>query len=156
MIEVRTCARLHLGLLDNSGKHGRLYGSIGLAVDHPNLVLRAEKSESLVIEGMETDRVSIYAQRFIGCYGLPAGAYLNLLASIPAHVGLGSGTQIALAVGAALTRLAGLHLSMEEIALAGGGGFVRVLESPPFSTVASCWMADTVFYRVRKVRRKLG
>jgi len=122
MIEVRTCARLHLGLLDNSGKHGRLYGSIGLAVDHPNLVLRAEKSESLVIEGMETERVSIYAQRFIDRYGLPAGVHLNLLASIPAHVGLGSGTQIALAVGAALTRLAGLDLSMEEIALAGGRG----------------------------------
>ena len=149
MIEVRTCARLHLGLLDNSGEHGRLYGSIGLAVDHPNLVLRAEKSESLIIEGTEKERVSIYARRFIDHYGLPEGAHLNLVTSIPAHVGLGSGTQIALAVGAAMARLAGLDLSTEELALAGGrgvrsgigiaafrhGGFVldgghRVLQSP--------------------------
>jgi beta-ribofuranosylaminobenzene 5'-phosphate synthase len=153
MIEVRTCARLHLGLLDNNGEHGRLYGSIGLAVDQPSLVLRAEKSESLIIEGMETERVSIYAQRFIDRYGVPAGACLNLLTGIPAHVGLGSGTQIALAVGTALARLAGLDLSTEEIALAGGrgvrsgigiatfqhGGFVldgghRVLQKPDSSS----------------------
>ena len=33
MIEVQTFARLHLGLLDNNGEQGRLYGSIGLAVN---------------------------------------------------------------------------------------------------------------------------
>ena len=161
MIEVRTCARLHLGLLDNNGEHGRLYGSIGLAVDQPNLVLRAEKSERLIIEGMETERVSIYARRFIDRYGLPAGAYLNLLTGIPAHVGLGSGTQIALAAGAALARLAGLDLSTEEIALAGGrgvrsgigiatfqhGGFVldgghRVLQNPGNSSEAQATQVE--------------
>ena len=47
---------------------------------------------------------------------------LNLVHSIPAHVGLGSGTQLGLAVGAALARLAGLQLSTDEIALAVGRG----------------------------------
>jgi beta-RFAP synthase len=47
---------------------------------------------------------------------------LNLATSIPAHVGLGSGTQIALAVGTALARLSGLRISTEEIALAAGRG----------------------------------
>jgi beta-ribofuranosylaminobenzene 5'-phosphate synthase len=122
MIEVRTCARLHLGLLDNNGEQGRLYGSIGLAVNRPNLILRAEKSGSLIVEGMETERVATYARRFIDRFGIPAGAHLNLLTSIPAHVGLGSGTQIALAVGVALARLAGIDFSTEEIALAGGRG----------------------------------
>jgi beta-ribofuranosylaminobenzene 5'-phosphate synthase len=46
MIEVRANARLHLGLLDNNGDLGRLYGSIGLAVDRPKLVLKADKSRS--------------------------------------------------------------------------------------------------------------
>jgi beta-ribofuranosylaminobenzene 5'-phosphate synthase len=122
MIEVRTCARLHLGLLDHSGERGRMYGSIGLAVNHPQLVLRAEESENLVVEGLEQDRISTYAQRFIRHYGLPAGVRLTLAAGIPAHVGLGSGTQIALAVGTALTRLAGLHVKTEEIAVAMGRG----------------------------------
>jgi beta-ribofuranosylaminobenzene 5'-phosphate synthase len=122
MIEVRTCARLHLGLLDNNGEQGRLYGSIGLAVNRPSLLLRAEAAPSLMIEGLESDRVATYAQRFFDRYGIPAGAHLNLLRCIPAHVGLGSGTQLGLAVGSALARLAGLQLSIEEIALAVGRG----------------------------------
>jgi beta-ribofuranosylaminobenzene 5'-phosphate synthase len=122
MIEVRTCARLHLGLLDNNGQQGRLYGSIGLAVSRPNLLLRAEPADQLLIEGLECERVATYAQRFINHYGAPAGARLNLAAGIPAHVGLGSGTQLGLAVGAALARLAGLHLSAQEIAIAVGRG----------------------------------
>jgi beta-RFAP synthase len=122
MIEVRTYARLHLGLLDNNGGLGRLYGSIGVAVNRPHLVLTAEKAEALEVEGSDAERVATFAKRFIQRYGLPAGARLRLTACIPPHVGLGSGTQTALAVGAALARLAGLRLSAGEIALAVGRG----------------------------------
>jgi beta-RFAP synthase len=122
MIEIRACARLHLGLLDYNGEQGRLYGSIGLAVDRPYLILRAEPAEELCAEGLETSRVDEYARRFIRQYECPAGARLKLLSGIPAHVGLGSGTQIALAVGTALARIAGLRLSSGEIALAVGRG----------------------------------
>jgi beta-ribofuranosylaminobenzene 5'-phosphate synthase len=122
MIEVRTCARLHLGLLDNNGEQGRVYGSIGLAVNRPRLVLRAETADTLQVEGFETERVAAYARRFIERYGFPRGAHLILSAGIPAHVGLGSGTQIALAVGTALARLAGSKLGTQEIALTLGRG----------------------------------
>lgn len=118
MIEVRTYARLHLGLLDNNGAQGRLYGSIGLAVNRPCLVLRAEVADDLHVEGEEIERITCYAQRFIGRYGVPKGAILNLISGIPAHVGLGSGTQLGLAVGTALAHLAGLRLSVADIALA--------------------------------------
>jgi beta-ribofuranosylaminobenzene 5'-phosphate synthase len=118
MIEVRTCARLHLGLLDNNGEQGRLYGSIGVAVNRPHLVLRAETADKLSVEGLEVSRITSYAERFISRYGVPQGAHLNLLTAIPAHVGLGSGTQLGLAVGAALARLGGLKLSVADIALA--------------------------------------
>jgi beta-RFAP synthase len=122
MIEVRTCARLHLGLLDNNGEQGRLYGSIGLAVSRPNLLLRAEPADKLLVEGLDAERVATYAQRFMHHYGVPSGAHLNLIAAIPAHVGLGSGTQLGLAVGSALARLAGLRLSVQDIAFAVGRG----------------------------------
>ena len=118
MIEVRTCARLHLGLMDNNGEQGRLYGSIGLAINRPQLVLQAEAADALCVEGSETSRITAYAERFISRYGMPKGAHLNLLTAIPAHVGLGSGTQLGLAVGAALARLAGLKLSVADIAVA--------------------------------------
>ncbi|MBN2243892.1 MAG: kinase [Acidobacteria bacterium] len=122
MIEVRTSARLHLGLLDNNGAMERLYGSIGLAVDRPELVLRARKGKGLRVEGPEKRRVAAYAGRFMRRCGFPAGAHLNLVSRIPAHVGLGSGTQLALAVGAALAALSGRRLSVPEIALAVGRG----------------------------------
>jgi beta-ribofuranosylaminobenzene 5'-phosphate synthase len=156
MIEVRTCARLHLGLLDNNGEQGRLYGSIGLAVSHPNLLLRAESADSLAVEGLDSERVATYAQRFIQHFGIPSGAHLSLVSAIPAHVGLGSGTQLGLAVGAALARLAGLRLSVQEIAFAVGrglhsgigiatfqhGGFVldggrRIVSHPPDSVISN-------------------
>ncbi len=122
MIEVQTCARRHLGLLDNNGGQGRLYGSIGLAVTHPHLILRAEPAKDLHVEGLEAERITTYAQRFISRYNQPKGARLNLVTGIPAHVGLGSGTQLGIAVGAALARLAGLPLGVPEIAMAVGRG----------------------------------
>jgi len=122
MIEVKSWARLHLGLLDSNGDQGRLYGSMGVAVDRPYLILQAEKSEKMQVEGLDTERVGQYAQRFVQHFGLSGGARLKLLASIPAHVGLGSGTQIALAVGTALARLAGLKIDTREIALVMGRG----------------------------------
>jgi len=122
MIEVQTHARLHLGLLDNNGDLGRLYGSIGLAVSRPKLRLKAETADALEVEGLERDRVEEYAQRFMRNFGFPKGAYLKLENGIPAHVGLGSGTQLALAVGTALARLSGSRVGIQDVALAVGRG----------------------------------
>lgn len=122
VIQVRTPARLHLGLLDTNGGLGRLYGSIGVAIEHPNVVLQAEPADRLLVEGLEAERVAAFARRFLDRYPLPHGVRLRLKASIPAHVGLGSGTQLALAVGTALARLGGLDLSVAEIAVIMGRG----------------------------------
>ena len=97
---------------------GDCMGALGLAINRPKLVLRAETADELRVEGSEIDRITAYAERFISRYGVPKGAHLNLLTAIPAHVGLGSGTQLGLAVGTALARLAGLKLSVADIAVA--------------------------------------
>src|SRR5512137_2926528 len=54
--------------------------------------------------------------------GLPLSAQMlcwrltgRMRSNIPAHVGLGSGTQLALAVGTALAQLGGLKLSVTEL-----------------------------------------
>ncbi len=121
-IVVSTPARLHLGLLDTNGDLGRLYGSIGVAIERPNFVLEAEIADRLLVDGLEAERVATFARRFLGRYPLPHGARLRLRVGIPPHVGLGSGTQLALAVGTALARLGGLKLGAAEIALATGRG----------------------------------
>lgn len=122
MIEIKTPARLHLGLLDTNGNLGRLYGSIGVAIERPNVILRAESADSLEAEGLETERVLELAHRFLDTYPIEGGAHLSLNSSIQTHVGLGSGTQLALAIGVALARLGGKVLSYEKIALAMGRG----------------------------------
>jgi beta-RFAP synthase len=71
---------------------------------------------------LEAERTTTYARRFFRHYGLPEAAHIEVRAGIPPHVGLGSGTQLALAVGTALARLSGLRLKTQEIAIAVGRG----------------------------------
>ena len=119
-VRIKTPARLHLGLLDMNGELGRLYGSIGVAIERPNVVLEADLQNTggvndLVVEGLEQERLIMYASRFLARYPLPGRVNLNLRSNIPAHVGLGSGTQLALAIGTALARLGGLMLNVAEL-----------------------------------------
>jgi beta-ribofuranosylaminobenzene 5'-phosphate synthase len=121
-VRIKTPARLHLGLLDMNGGLGRLYGSIGVAIERPNIVLEADLQNAgevneLIVGGLEQERVTTYAKHFLERYSLPGKVHLNLRSNIPAHVGLGSGTQLALAVGTALAQLRGLKLSATELSL---------------------------------------
>lgn len=119
---VKTPARLHLGFLDLNGGLGRIYGSIGVAIERPNIVLEAWVAPELTVEGPEAARVAEFAKAFLQRYPVVPGAHLRLRSTIPAHVGLGSGTQLALAVGTALARLGGLDLPVREIAAVMGRG----------------------------------
>jgi beta-ribofuranosylaminobenzene 5'-phosphate synthase len=122
MIEIKTPARLHLGLLDTNGNLGRLYGSIGVAIKYPNVILTAEPANSLEVEGPDSERVFAFATQFLSLYPNLPGVHFSLKSNIPSHIGLGSGTQLALAVGSALARLGNLDLSLEKIALVMGRG----------------------------------
>jgi beta-RFAP synthase len=119
---VKTPARLHLGFLDLNGELGRLYGSIGVAIERPNVVLEARLAHGLTVEGPEAERVAAFAEAFLRHFPAVPGAHLRLRSGIPAHVGLGSGTQLALAVGTALARLGGLGVTVDEIAARMGRG----------------------------------
>jgi len=124
MITIKTPARLHLGLLDTNGDLGRMYGSIGVAIEKPNIVLEAEITDNdhLVVDGEDRERVENYARTFLQRFPLPFGIRLTVQSCIPAHVGLGSGTQLALATGTVLARLGELELSPQEIASLMGRG----------------------------------
>ncbi|WP_347489828.1 beta-ribofuranosylaminobenzene 5'-phosphate synthase family protein [Desulfoscipio sp. XC116] len=115
---VKVGARLHLGQLDLNGSLGRLYGGLGLAIDQPCLEITAEKKNDLVILGPEKEkkRLQRLVRKYLDFYGLP-GVRLELLESLPMHSGLGSGTQLALAVGFAITRVYGLAPAVTELAV---------------------------------------
>jgi beta-ribofuranosylaminobenzene 5'-phosphate synthase len=113
---IRTPARLHLGMLDLRGDLGRRFGSIGVAIQRPNVVVEASCAKSWRVDGVEMERTKRVIDRFCQHYPLPAAAHVCVQESIPAHMGLGSGTQLALAIGLALARLYGLEIPLQEMA----------------------------------------
>jgi beta-RFAP synthase len=115
-VTVEAPARLHFGVLDLRGQLGRRFGGIGAAVPVPSVRLEAVRADALTAEGPDSGRAQEYARRYLEAAGSPGGAHLRVLQAIPAHVGLGSGTQLALAVARALAELYGL--SSEPVALA--------------------------------------
>jgi beta-ribofuranosylaminobenzene 5'-phosphate synthase len=108
-VTVTAAARLHLGFLDMNGGLGRRFGSLGLAIDHPatRLTLRRTSAPSAG-GGLDAGRASQYLALLAGHFGFASAYGLTVHEAIPAHAGLGSGTQLALAVATALRRLEGL------------------------------------------------
>lgn len=105
---VEAAARLHFGVLDLRGDLGRRFGGLGAAVPVPSLLLEASPAQRLSAHGADADRALEFAERFLRHHHLTRGARLTVHRHIPAHSGLGSGTQLGLAVGRALAELYGL------------------------------------------------
>ncbi len=122
MAEVDTGSRLHFGFYRTTG--GRfLFASIGVAIKEPSFKALVRTCEGLEVSGQAIGRVSSLAEEVIRALGVP-GARIEVLSSIPAHVGLGSTTQIKLGIAYALNALYGLGKSVRELAfLVGRGGF---------------------------------
>ncbi len=114
---MKTPARLHFGIIDMRGDLGRIYGSVGVAIDRPNIILRARPSGELRVSGSRAERVRGYAEALLRDFSLEGGAEIKVLRDMPEHVGFGSGTQLALATGSALSKLFDLGLTVEELSL---------------------------------------
>jgi beta-RFAP synthase len=104
-----TCgARLHMGFLDLSFTLGRRFGSIGMALDQPQTEITLHRSAETHVDGAESQRAARYLATLTQRLKLPFGHSLTITEAMPAHAGLGSGTQLALGIAAALRRLHGL------------------------------------------------
>ena len=64
-VYVKTPSRLHFSLIDMNGRLGRVDGSLGLALNHPNVVLEASKSEEIEVRGEERAFVEKLASVFL-------------------------------------------------------------------------------------------
>jgi beta-RFAP synthase len=113
---------LHFGILDMRGQLGRRFGGIGAAVPTPSLLLEVAPGERVTAEGPDAGRAQEYARRYLGAHGITRGAHLRVHRAIPAHSGLGSGTQLGLAVARALAELYGRPADPMTLAHAVGRG----------------------------------
>jgi beta-RFAP synthase len=114
-VRVDAPARLHLGFLDLEGGLGRRFGSIGLAIDRPRTVLTVRAADRPGAAGPERDRALKALDRLASALGVSPAVHIDIAEAIPAHAGLGSGTQLAIAIGVGLTRLAGRPASIREL-----------------------------------------
>lgn len=106
-LAVSAPARLHLGFLDPDGRLGRRFGSLGLAVDQPATDLVLAPAAEFSAEGLDAARAEALLTRLAATLDLRRRYRVRVARAIPAHAGLGSGTQLALAIGAGLMRLEG-------------------------------------------------
>ncbi|MCD6506171.1 hypothetical protein J7M22_06055 [Candidatus Poribacteria bacterium] len=124
---VRTPSRLHFALMDLNGSLGRIDGSVGVALERPGFRIRLRRRvHGLSIEGDKAppfaDRIAHIANMMMERFDL-GGLEVIVEEIIPPHWGLGSGTQISLALAHGIARLYGVELSREEApVLVGRGG----------------------------------
>src|SRR5262245_4702704 len=119
---VETAARLHFGLLDLRGDLGRKFGGIGAAAPGPTLLVSASPAETLNVTGDDAERAARFARQFLAHHpdGQNAGMRVHVHRALPPHAGLGSGTQLALAVARALAEVRGLPANAADLARAVG------------------------------------
>ncbi|MDZ5696171.1 beta-ribofuranosylaminobenzene 5'-phosphate synthase family protein [Chelativorans sp. M5D2P16] len=107
-------ARLHLGFLDLNGGTGRRFGSIGLPLSEPETVVSLAPASSTRVEGPDRERAARHLETLCRHLNIRARHRLVVEEAIPPHRGLGSGTQMAVAVAAALRTLHGLPVNAGE------------------------------------------
>lgn len=106
-VRVTAPARLHLGFVDLGGALGRRFGSLGITLERPAttvLVANAPEDSAEGPDGARAGKARDVVRDALGC---PMRFAVTVEDALPAHGGLGSGTQMALAVGAGVSRLAG-------------------------------------------------
>lgn len=105
-----------MGFIDLSGSLGRHFGSIGVALNEIRTRLTLTKSEQRLITGPSAQRAERCLSQLCGAMAVSDQVYIAIDTAIPEHVGLGSGTQMALAIGTALNAYYELGLTVREIA----------------------------------------
>src|SRR5215813_15438631 len=121
-VTVTIPARLHLGFLDLNGGLGRRFGSAGLAVTGLRTKIAFRRAQRNYVTGPERERVMRHMDKMVQRLALGDGHAVDVLEVVPSHAGLGSGTQLALAVAAGIRRLHGLPLDVQGDALYLGRG----------------------------------
>ncbi len=130
MLRIHTGSRLHFGLLAPCVCQGRRFGGLGLMVEYPGLALTVREHASDSIQGPWQDRIlavlTTIRREWAASVSQPSRVGVQIERAAPLHVGLGTGTQLALSVAAGyaalLKREVSKALTVEELARWTGRG----------------------------------
>ena len=126
-IDVSTGCRLHFGLLCGAPNSVGRFGGIGMMIDSPGWKLRVACRDSDSSDAVSvSDELSWCEERVRGILdayrsisSLTSWIEVSIESAIPQHAGLGSGTQLAIAIGTALHTLINRRRPESAISLAG-------------------------------------
>ena len=123
---VETPSRIHVGLIDMNGGSGRVDGGIGITLDDPGILIEAGHAAGIEVSGGDPvvrERIRTTATDVLAALGAGSGVSVVVRSSYASHIGLGSGSQTALATARAICELYGKSLPVRKLAqLAGRGG----------------------------------
>jgi len=141
LVHVAAPSRLHFGLWSLGASGGRnategvpysarevrtvrQFGGVGAMIDRPGIRLSIIPAAALAAIGPLAERALIFARRWAEFHACdPPRCSIRIDSAPPQHVGLGTGTQLALSVAAGLSALAGLpDQTPQELALSVGRG----------------------------------
>ncbi|MGH1418156.1 MAG: beta-ribofuranosylaminobenzene 5'-phosphate synthase family protein [Hyphomicrobiaceae bacterium] len=119
VVHVVAPARLHMGFLDLSSAFGRKFGGIGLSLEKPCTQISVQKSTKTEVIGrqQETRRITQTIAKLRPLLGLENNYRVHVEDLIPAHSGLGSGTQLAITLAKAIVQLENQDYSATELAI---------------------------------------
>jgi len=123
---VETGSRIHLGLIEMHGGSGRVDGGIGIALSDPGILLEARLADGTTVTGCDEPTRQVVrsaAEQALAGIHAGAGVSVTVRSSYPAHTGLGSGSQTALATAQAVAMLYDRQVSVQDLArMTGRGG----------------------------------
>lgn len=126
-ITVKSSARIHSALINESGFSGRIDGGIGFSIDSPSWEIVVSRNEinspndsshlnKELLDALESTKQKIQDQ-----YQLP-NIHYKISDGIESHIGLGSKTALLMGFSKAVSRLFNLDISHLEMAIIAGRG----------------------------------
>jgi len=122
-IEVETGARIHLGFYGIRPGY-REYGGLGIYVNGVGYRIVVEEHEHDLVRGCQAGRVTEIINEIRSQYRTTKHYLVEVQKCIPEHIGLGSTTQLKLALYTAILRLEGIVANLEDIAVKAGVGSI--------------------------------
>ena len=133
-IKVKTVSRLHFGVIDYIEATDSFNGSLGVALEWPNTVLKVNKNSEFRIKSGNRKKIIDLVEKFSKRFQIEPNVILEVEESIPEHTGLGSGTQLALAISNALAIIYEIDANQRELSNIMGRGKRSQLGNACFET----------------------
>jgi beta-ribofuranosylaminobenzene 5'-phosphate synthase len=118
-VKVRSPARIHCALVNESGEFDRVDGGVGFALSNPfweiEVAINSGDTNLELVEDEHRCTVASVIDRFRAKFAFDGSITVNVRKSIPLHVGLGSKTSLTMGLGWAITRLFGVNWDARQI-----------------------------------------